>query len=240
MQVAGRRTQDEDPAAVAVSSAATAAEMLAGPAALGAQQCSAAMPDTIQGLMQRSVTESITDLGLPAAAAPAPAIAVPGPSVPQPLLFTVAEVGGAAASRTLSSVGTSLAGASISAAAAAASAPAGAATAAASSSLTAAAISAAAAAGDAVTSVGGMRILQHIARKAGLGVVPHVLGTWFFGRGGIWGVVECLAGVLGVEVEELIAQHSLCPMRQCFDPHSGQLKAKYRRDMVSWPSLGSR
>jgi hypothetical protein len=29
-------------------------------------------------------------------------------------------------------------------------------------------------------------------------------------------------------------------MRQCFDPHTGQLKARYRRDMASWPSLGHR
>ncbi|WIA41003.1 hypothetical protein OEZ86_004644 [Tetradesmus obliquus] len=58
--------------------------------------------------------------------------------------------------------------------------------------------------------------------------------------GGIMGVLECLAGVLGVEVEELIAQHALGPMRQCFDPHTGQLKARYRRDMACWPSLGHR
>jgi hypothetical protein len=38
----------------------------------------------------------------------------------------------------------------------------------------------------------------------------------------------------------VVAQHALGPMRQCFDPHTGQLKAQYRRDMASWPSLGHR
>jgi hypothetical protein len=32
---------------------------------------------------------------------------------------------------------------------------------------------------------------------SGLGVVANVVGGWMLGRGGIMGVLECLAGVLG-------------------------------------------
>lgn len=53
-------------------------------------------------------------------------------------------------------------------------------------------------------------------------------------------VLKCLAGVLGVEVDELWDQHLLASMRPCFDPHTGQLQERYRRDMASWPQLGAR
>jgi hypothetical protein len=102
------------------------------------------------------------------------------------------------------------------------------------------AVAAVAAAGEAAASLGGGRILQGVLRRSGLGTLAAVLGGWVFGRGGVWGVMECLAGVLGVEVEELICQHALGPMRQCFDPHTGELKARYCRKMASWPYLGTR
>jgi hypothetical protein len=102
------------------------------------------------------------------------------------------------------------------------------------------AVAAVAAAGEAAASIGGGRILQGVLRRSGLSTLAAVLGGFVFGRGGIWGVMECLAGVLGVEVEELICQHALGPMRQCFDPHTGKLKARYCRRMASWPHLGTR
>jgi hypothetical protein len=101
-------------------------------------------------------------------------------------------------------------------------------------------VAAVAAAGEAAASLGGGRILQGVLRRSGLGTLAAVMGGWVFGRGGVWGVMECLAGVLGVEVEELICQHALGPMRQCFDPHTGELKARYCRKMASWPYLGNR
>lgn len=102
------------------------------------------------------------------------------------------------------------------------------------------AVAAAAAAGEAAASMGGARILHGMLRRSGLGTLAGLLGGWVFGRGGVWGVMECLAGVLGVEVEELLCQHALGPMRQCFDPHTGELKARYCRTMASWPHLGTR
>lgn len=102
------------------------------------------------------------------------------------------------------------------------------------------AVAAVAAAGEAAASFGGRRILQGVLRRSGLGTLAAVLGGWVFGRGGVWGVMECLAGVLGVEVEELICQHALGPMRQCFDPHTGELKPRYCRKMGAWPHLGTR
>lgn len=102
------------------------------------------------------------------------------------------------------------------------------------------AVAAVAAAGEAAASFGGGRILQGVLRRSGLGTLAAVLGGWVFGRGGVWGVMECLAGVLGVEVEELICQHALGPMRQCFDPHTGELKPRYCRKMGTWPHLGTR
>lgn len=107
-------------------------------------------------------------------------------------------------------------------------------------SLAGAVIGAAAAAGEAAASFGGSRILHGVLRRSGLGTFAAVLGGFLFGHGGVWGVMECLAGVLGVEVEELICQHALGPMRQCFDPHTGELKARYCRKMASWPHLGTR
>jgi hypothetical protein len=66
------------------------------------------------------------------------------------------------------------------------------------SSLSAAAVGAAAAAvGEAAVSANSARLLQLIGRKCGLGVVANVVGGWMLGRGGIMGVLECLAGVLG-------------------------------------------
>jgi hypothetical protein len=65
------------------------------------------------------------------------------------------------------------------------------------SSLSAAAAGAAAAVGEAAVSANSARLLQMIGRKCGLGVVANVVGGWMLGRGGIKGVLECLAGVLG-------------------------------------------
>jgi hypothetical protein len=65
------------------------------------------------------------------------------------------------------------------------------------SSLSAAAVGAAAAVGEAAVSANSARLLQLIGRKCGLGVVANVVGGWMLGRGGIMGVLECLAGVLG-------------------------------------------
>jgi hypothetical protein len=65
------------------------------------------------------------------------------------------------------------------------------------SSLTAAAVGAAAAVGEAAVSANSVRLLQLIGRKCGFGVVANVVGGWLLGRGGIMGVLECLAGVLG-------------------------------------------
>lgn len=205
----------------------------------GSEQCRALLGPQIAGFLPKpagTCPASSSDMAAAPAPAPAPAAAVAGPAVPGQLIFTVLETGPAAA-RTLSSIGTGIANAGVAAAAAANPATSSATP---QSTLTAAAIGAVAAAGDAAASIGGTKILQHVARRSGLGVLANVVGGWVFGRSGIMGVLECLAGVLGVEVEELIAQHSLSPMRQCFDPHTGQLKARYRRDMATWPHLGRR
>ena len=89
-------------------------------------------------------------------------------------------------------------------------------------------------------SFGGGRVMHEVVRHSGLGVLVNAVVGFLFGRRGLIGVLECLAGVLGVEVEELVQQHGLGPMRQCFDPHTGQLKGRFRRDMASWRTLGTR
>jgi hypothetical protein len=173
--------------------------------------------------------------------------AVDGPAMPQFLLVAAtpssasdtaaAAAAAAAAGRRLLSVALPPPGAGAAVASAAASA---APTGQQAASIAGTAVAAVAAAGEAAASIGGGRILQGVLRRSGLSTLAAVLGGFVFGRGGIWGVMECLAGVLGVEVEELICQHALGPMRQCFDPHTGELKPRYCRKMASWPHLGTR
>ena len=181
------------------------------------------------------------------ASAPAALGAADGPALPQFLLVAAtpssssdtaaAAAPAAAAGRRLLSVPLPPPAAVAGAASAAASSAAAQQQAA---SLAGAVVGAAAAAGEAAASFGGARILHGVLRRSGLGTLATVLGGFLFGRGGVWGVMECLAGVMGVEVEELICQHALGPMRQCFDPHTGELKPRYCRKMASWPHLGTR
>jgi hypothetical protein len=203
---------------------------------LSLQQCDAALP-----ALHASAS---------APAALGAAAAAEGPALPQFLLVaatpsgssdTAAAAAATAAGRRLLSIATpSPAGAVGAAVGNAAGAAASAAGRQQVANLAGTAVAAVAAAGEAAASLGGGRILQGVLRRSGLGTLAAVLGGWVFGRGGIWGVMECLAGVLGVEVEELICQHALGPMRQCFDPHTGELKARYCRKMASWPYLGTR
>ena len=228
--IARRRTEDE-----LMERASSAANLLP-------QQCSASMPRLTASM------SAPARLGAASTSAPAALGSAQGPSVPQFLLVaatpssssdTAAAVAAAAAGRRLLAAPLPLpvpsAGAVASAAAASAAAQQQAA-----ASLAGTAVAAVAAAGEAAVSLGGGRILQGVLRRSGLGTLAAVLGGWVFGRGGIWGVMECLAGVLGVEVEELICQHALGPMRQCFDPHTGELKPRYCRKMGAWPHLGGR
>ena len=67
-----------------------------------------------------------------------------------------------------------------------------------------------------------------------------MLGWALRGGNSITGVLKCVAGVLGVEVDELWEQHRLGAMRPCFDPHTGELQDRYRRMMKTWPQLGNR
>ncbi|KAF6259218.1 hypothetical protein COO60DRAFT_1700957 [Scenedesmus sp. NREL 46B-D3] len=252
--LAGRRQRDDDAAAAAgrrlspggllqAIAGGGAGERLAGNARAGRDAAAA---------VGRCSAQQALQAGLPAGGALGAPAGTMGPGPVMPTVFTVSETGGgfaaagaAGGGRTLASIGTSLAGASMAAAAQAAAgngaaAAAAGAAAAKQSSLSAAAAGAAAALGEAAVSANSARLLQLVGRRCGLGVVANVVGGWMLGRGGIMGALECVAGVLGVEVEELVAQHALGPMRQCFDPHTGQLKARYRRDMAAWPSLGRR
>jgi hypothetical protein len=188
------------------------------------QQCNAALPH---------MTGS--------ASAPAALNAAGGPELPQFLLVaatpssasdTAAAAAAAAAGRRLLAPLPTPAALATAVGAAAGPQPA--------STLAGTAVAAVAAAGEAAASFGGGRILHGVLRRSGLGTLAAVLGGWVWGRGGVWGLMECLAGVLGVEVEELICQHALGPMRQCFDPHTGEIKPRYCRRMASWPHLGSR
>lgn len=230
--VARRRTEDE-----LTERAGTAATNLT------LQQCDAVMPH-----LTRASASAPAALGAASASAPAVLGAAEGPALPQFLLVaatpssasdTAAAAAAAASGRRLLSMavpppGT---GAAVASVAGTAASSAGGQQAA---NIASTAVAAVAAAGEAAASIGGGRILQGVLRRSGLGTLAAVLGGWVFGRGGIWGVMECLAGVLGVEVEELICQHALGPMRQCFDPHTGELKARYCRNMASWPHLGTR
>eukprot|EP00879_Flechtneria_rotunda_P005162 GHRR01005444.1.p1 GENE.GHRR01005444.1~~GHRR01005444.1.p1 ORF type:complete len:797 (+),score=305.13 GHRR01005444.1:841-3231(+) len=211
------------------------------PGALAAQQCN----------VQAAPLASVDQIS----SATAPAAALAGPAVPE--MFTVAAANGgfwllshiSGGMCPSGGVAQSIFQAAVAAAMSAATGPTSGTSSrqysnAASIAITAAAptsglVQTAAAAGEAAASAGGATLLQHVARRTGLGVLFNTMGGWLFGRGGIWGVMECLAGVLGVEVEELIAQHALSLMRQCFDPHTGDLKQRYRRDMASWPHLGN-
>jgi hypothetical protein len=80
-------------------------------------------------------------------------------------------------------------------------------------------------------------------RRAGAGAAIPLLGplaNWALGAAGLAAVPECLAAVLGVEVDELLTQHGLGSMRACFDPDTGELRPECARAMRSWPHLGSR
>lgn len=218
-QVAGiarRRTEDEltERAAIAASN-------------LSLQQCDATIPQ-----LRASIS------------APASLGAADGPAMPQFLLVAAtpssASDTAAASGRRLLSVALPPPGAGAAVASAAGAAASAAPTGQQAASIAGTAVAAVAAAGEAAASIGGARILQGVLRRSGLSTLAAVLGGFVFGRGGVWGVMECLAGVLGVEVEELICQHALGPMRQCFDPHTGELKARYCRKMAAWPHLGTR
>jgi hypothetical protein len=79
-------------------------------------------------------------------------------------------------------------------------------------------------------------------RRAGVGAAVPVLGplaAWALGAAGLAAVPECLAAVLGVEVDELLTQHGLGSLRPCFDPDTGELREESARLMRSWPHLGS-
>jgi len=79
-------------------------------------------------------------------------------------------------------------------------------------------------------------------RRAGAGAAVPVLGplaAWALGAAGLAAVPECLAAVLGVEVDELLTQHGLGSIRPCFDPDTGELRPELARPMRSWPHLGA-
>jgi hypothetical protein len=218
--VACRHVEDE-----AASSAAAAASQVA------LQQCDARLAQ----LPAAAPAQAATAVARSSVARTAAAAA--GPRVPEFIILSATspsssfDAAGGGVRRLLStSFPPAAAGAAAAGSAAAGGQPA----------LTAAMVGAAAAAGEAAASYGGARVLHGVLRRSGLGTLATALGGWVFGRSGVWGVMECLAGVLGVEVEELTTQHALGRMRQCFDPHTGELKPRYCRTMASWPHLGSR
>ncbi len=81
---------------------------------------------------------------------------------------------------------------------------------------------------------------QHALRQIGVGLPLGTLAGWLLSGGGSLGLARCLAGVLGVEVEELVNQHGLSAMRPCFDSNTGELHARFCRRMRAWPHLGER
>ncbi|KAI8467706.1 MAG: hypothetical protein J3K34DRAFT_480586 [Monoraphidium minutum] len=81
---------------------------------------------------------------------------------------------------------------------------------------------------------------QTALRHVGVGMPLGALAAWVMGGGGPLGLAKCLAGVLGVEVEELVNQHGLGSMRPCFDSNTGELHPRFCRRMAAWPHLGTR
>lgn len=166
----------------AIGRPAAAAVQIGG---LSMQQCDARMPQVSLGVPAAGVTSAGVSLGVPSV----------GTVAAVPTVFTVAETTGSG--RTLASIGGSSLNAAAVAAAAGAANAAGPSAASLPARVSGAVVGAVAAAGEAAASVGSTHILQYVVRRSGLGVLVNAVGGWLMGRGGITGLMECLAGVLG-------------------------------------------